>query len=384
MLKVWLDPGHGGSDPGAVSGNLIEKHMNLTTAIACKVELERHGVIVGMSRTTDIYLDLDERCALSNAWGPDFFVSIHYNAGGGDGVEAIHSIFHGMTDDILASRIVNRIVSELGQNTRPKPTYTRLNSRGTDYYGVIRGNNAPPVIVEGAFVDSADSKIVDTVEEQQRFGIAIAHGILDAAGMPTQNGAPVIPVQKPKANPGITCLRRGDKSTTVMEMQLKLVKLGYQLSADGDFGPRTEAAVKAFQLKYLGAGEDDGVAGPKTLGKLNEAIAELNKPVPGGSSKVRAYQELTRALGITDKNGNLLDVDGSVGALTKSTYAKMPVLRIGSRGEAVRWVQTAVGADPDGCFGPLTAGKIKEYQWNHHIADDSVVGPNTYRVLVEG
>lgn len=191
--KVWLDAGHGGTDPGASRNGLVEKVMTLNTVLEAKRVLEAHGLQVGLTRDKDVYVELSNRCRMANAWGADIFVSSHYNAGGGDGAEAIHSIHYGESEK-LAKAIINRIHTELGQNLRPKPTYARTNSKGTDYYAVIRETKMPAVIVEPAFVDSADAELVNTVEKQKRMGQVIAHGILDYFGIPVKNNdAPTKP-----------------------------------------------------------------------------------------------------------------------------------------------------------------------------------------------
>lgn len=179
---VVIDPGHGGKDSGAVYGNLIEKHMALVTAKACRDELVRQGVKVIMTRETDVFLELSQRARIANNAKADYFVSIHYNAGGGDGVEAIHSIYRG-AGETLANNIVNAIHNETGQNFRPRKTYAKKGNGGTDYHAVIRQTSMHAVIVEGAFVDSADRFIVDTAAEQQKMGVAIAHGILATLGI---------------------------------------------------------------------------------------------------------------------------------------------------------------------------------------------------------
>jgi N-acetylmuramoyl-L-alanine amidase len=181
--KVWVDAGHGGNDPGASGFGLVEKNMTLVTAFAVKEELEAHGVEVGMTRTTDVYVDLSKRAQMANAWGADLFVSCHYNAGGGDGAEVIHSVSGGVSKS-LAENIVNYIKKELGQNLRPNPVYSRTNKNGKDYYAVIRETKMPAVIVEPGFVDSNDRLLFDTVEEQKKVGIAIAHGILKQLNIP--------------------------------------------------------------------------------------------------------------------------------------------------------------------------------------------------------
>jgi len=184
MPKVWLDAGHGGNEPGAVANGLVEKNMNLVTTLKCKEVLVRHGLTVGLTRSDDRYVGLTERCDMANKWGADYFVSIHYNAGGGDGAEAIHSIFYGKGTD-LAKKVVERVHTVTGQNFRPNPTFSKKSTNGkTDYYGVIRQTDMTAIIVEGAFIDNdVDKQIVDTIPEQQKMGIAIAYGILDHLGI---------------------------------------------------------------------------------------------------------------------------------------------------------------------------------------------------------
>ena len=85
--KVFIGVGHGGSDPGAVS-YIKEANANLTMAFACKEVLEANGVQVKMSRTKDENDPVAQEVKEANASGADLAVSIHTNAGGGDGWEA--------------------------------------------------------------------------------------------------------------------------------------------------------------------------------------------------------------------------------------------------------------------------------------------------------
>lgn len=216
--KVWLDAGHGGSDPGACAFGLVEKTMNLISTLEAKRVLEAHGVQVGLSRSTDVYVGIDARPQKANAWGADLFVSIHYNAGGGDGAEAIHSVVGGASKR-LAETIVDTIKSELGQNLRPRKVFSRTGSSGKDYHGVIRGSKMPATIVEGAFVDSADRLLVDTVAEQKKMGEAIAHGILKYLGV---KGTPVTEASKPATStPASTTTYKVVKGDTLSGIAVK-------------------------------------------------------------------------------------------------------------------------------------------------------------------
>ncbi|MEO0257749.1 MAG: N-acetylmuramoyl-L-alanine amidase, partial [candidate division WOR-3 bacterium] len=82
---ICIDPGHGGSDPGATGLYYMEKQANLDVAFWAKHYFERAGlpgdtVIVGMTRTTDVYVSLADRVYYANSQGFDRFVSIHHNA----------------------------------------------------------------------------------------------------------------------------------------------------------------------------------------------------------------------------------------------------------------------------------------------------------------
>ena len=178
--KVFIAPGHGGTDPGAVANGLKEKDLNLTISLACRDELVRHGVSVKMSRSKDESETLAQQTSECNAFAPDLAVNIHNNAGGGDGAEVFYSYLGG-TGKTLAKNILDDIV-KIGQNSRG--IKIRKNSSGTDYYGFIRQTVAPAVIVECAFVDNkTDIAIIDTASEQKAMGVAIAKGILKTLGI---------------------------------------------------------------------------------------------------------------------------------------------------------------------------------------------------------
>ena len=179
-MKVFISSGHGGSDPGAVANGVKEKDLNLSIALACRDELVRHGVSVKMSRTKDENDLLSEEIKECNAYAPDLAVSIHCNAGGGDGAETFYH-YGGGKSKTLAENILAEIV-KLVQNSRGAKT--RKNANGKDYYGFIRETSAPSVIVECAFVDNAtDLKILATEGDKKAMGVAIAKGILKTLGV---------------------------------------------------------------------------------------------------------------------------------------------------------------------------------------------------------
>lgn len=179
ICKVWIDAGHGGSDSGAVAGGLIEKAINLTVALELIRLLEEAGFLVGATRKTDVFVGLTERCNMANRWGAQLFLSIHHNAGGGDGYEAIHSIGHGLGDDFAAAIVAE--FAALGQNPHGShPVYSKEGQHG-DYFAVIRQTHMPAVISEFAFLDSKDASAIDSQAEQMAEARALFNAICKVA-----------------------------------------------------------------------------------------------------------------------------------------------------------------------------------------------------------
>lgn len=237
--KVYLNIGHGGTDPGAVANDFKEKDLNLAIGLACQKELVRHGVTVLMSRTKDEDDPLKDVIAECNAFNPALAASLHNNAGGGDGAEVYHSIVGG-TGKTLATNI-NEAIKATGQNSRG--VKTRKNENGKDYYGFIRQTKAPAVIVEYAFVDNkTDLAIIDTAAEQAAMGVATAKGILKTLGIAWQPEKQ--PVQLEAGNTLYTvCLgfETSKKDEAVAQLE-KAVAAGFK---NATLVSTTKAALKA-------------------------------------------------------------------------------------------------------------------------------------------
>ena len=68
-MKVMIDPGHGGEDPGATGKGLREKDITLDLGLALRRELSRYRCEIRMTREEDIIVELPERTDMANAWG---------------------------------------------------------------------------------------------------------------------------------------------------------------------------------------------------------------------------------------------------------------------------------------------------------------------------
>lgn len=177
-IKLVVDAGHGGTDTGAVANGLTESVLNLKVALYVKEYLLAYSefIEVKLSRDSNITTSLQARVDLANKWGADYIISIHHNAGRGDGAEIIHSI-HAQVGKPLAQEIMVEF-EKTGQNSRK--IYSRVSEKANkDYYAIIRNTKGTCVITEYAFLDSADHEAVDTEQELKTEAKAIVLGFIN-------------------------------------------------------------------------------------------------------------------------------------------------------------------------------------------------------------
>lgn len=187
MAKIFLSAGHGGSDPGAVANGLYEKTINLNVLLTCKKELERHGVKVVCSRTSDENDPVSQEVKEADASGADIAISFHINAGGGDGFEAFY--YNSCKEGKKLAQLCEKYTKKLGQNSRGLKNGNHL------YF--IKKTKLPAVLVESFFIDNKqDKNIGDTLNEQKLFGIAYSKAILEYFGIAYKEPTSVSKVYK--------------------------------------------------------------------------------------------------------------------------------------------------------------------------------------------
>jgi N-acetylmuramoyl-L-alanine amidase len=182
---VVIDPGHGGSDPGAIGVNgLQEKAVNLDIALKVKNELMSKGISVIMTREEDRYLSLAQRVEFTNAQNADLFVSIHanwYSNPASSGAMVLYYDAQYPQESYPASREMTALSSyskQLAQNIlQPYLAVTNLPSYGLiprSVY-VVRNGTIPSALIETAFLSNSSdaAKLADnTVRTQMAKGIA--------------------------------------------------------------------------------------------------------------------------------------------------------------------------------------------------------------------
>ena len=115
---VVIDAGHGGSDYGAIRDNINEKDITLDVSKRLKTLLQKQGYNVIMTRDTDEYLSLQERCDITEAAHPDIFVSVHVNSSVKPGITGVETHYYHQESLALAQTVHAAIASNIKSNNR--------------------------------------------------------------------------------------------------------------------------------------------------------------------------------------------------------------------------------------------------------------------------
>lgn len=168
---VYIDPGHGGSDPGASGNGIIEKELNLQLALKVRDKLQSQGIEVIMSRENDIYVSLQERVMQANSLIPDVFVSIHNNSYEKSSAIGIETWYTKDIDKSLADGIQSKLI----QNTE-------TNNRGVKQkkFYVTRKTTMPAVLVECGFMTNpTEAANLKTDSYKEKIANAIVDGTVN-------------------------------------------------------------------------------------------------------------------------------------------------------------------------------------------------------------
>lgn len=172
MALVVIDAGHGGANPGASYRGRQEKDDALALALAVGDILERNGIEVYYTRTTDVYEPPFQKAMEGNAVGADYFVSIHRNSSPYPnqytGVETLVYNRYGEAARLAAN--INEQLEMVGfvnQGVNERPNLVVLNR-----------TNMPAVLVEVGFINTdADNQLLD--DRFYDVAQAIADGIIE-------------------------------------------------------------------------------------------------------------------------------------------------------------------------------------------------------------
>jgi hypothetical protein len=174
MKKVYLDPGHGGTDPGAIGNGIQEKDIVLTVAKKVESKLKKCNLDVRMSRTTDVFKTLEYRSTDANSWGADCFVSIHANSSDATSAQGVETYCYKFAYRPLADKVHGEIINS--------KTYTKNRGVKEGNFHVVRETNMDACLVELAFISNTeDANLLKN--KQEEFATAIAKGICKYLGV---------------------------------------------------------------------------------------------------------------------------------------------------------------------------------------------------------
>lgn len=227
--KIYLNPGHSDKDPGAV-GYEVERKLAVKV-----VQYEREHLlenyICEVRSNPGTMGNLYDICEDANKWGADLFDSTHFNAGEGDGYEAL--VNSEATREL--GEIYERHITAIGQNSRGVKIRTGL--------VVLRDTKMAAIINECAFVDNKKD-IEDWNDDAELKQMGIAQAKAAAEYLKLEKKEKTVTITLPVLSYG----RKNDPAVRVAQALLK--GFGYKVNPTGNFGESTKTAVMEAQEDF--------------------------------------------------------------------------------------------------------------------------------------
>lgn len=166
---VVIDAGHGGSDYGAIRDSVNEKDITLDVAKRLKTLLQKQGYNVIMTRDTDKYLSLQERCDITEAAHPDIFISVHVNSSVKPEITGVETHYYHQESLSLAQTVHASIASNINSNNR---------GLFKSKFYVINHTTVPAILCEIGFISNdAERGQLNSDKRKQDTAKAIMEGV---------------------------------------------------------------------------------------------------------------------------------------------------------------------------------------------------------------
>jgi len=188
VKKIFIDPGHGGKDPGASGNGLQEKDIVLDLSLELADRLKSYDCQVKLSRDKDVYVSLADRTNAANAWKADLFFSIHVNGhtnAGANGYEDFtYPIVDTATKDIRRAihPHIAKVWTDAGRMNRGMKTAN---------FQVLRETRMAAVLLENGFISNAkDAQLLQNSGFREKLAEAMAEGIASALKLERKETGP--------------------------------------------------------------------------------------------------------------------------------------------------------------------------------------------------
>ncbi|TYS17947.1 sporulation protein [Rossellomorea vietnamensis] len=275
MKTIIIDPGHGGSDPGAIYGNAMEKTYNLTIALRVRDYLQANfdGSFL-MTRTNDTTVSLSERSNFANSRNADFFLSIHNNAAGGTGFESY--IYNGTVPE-QTKNYQNSVHNEIMSSIKQKYGIKDRGKKRANFH-VLRETEMSSILLEVLFIDNPDDlKLLNDPLFIPDVSAAIAKGVAKALALAPKNQDPSGEVLYKVIAGSFTERRNAEERVNVLSSKgiasfivpaMISNKQTYRVQV-GAYKEKENADARVDAVKQLGMGafiitENEGASPPKT------------------------------------------------------------------------------------------------------------------------
>lgn len=152
MVKIFLDSGHGGKDGGAANNGILEKDIVLKLVKKMESLLKGYqNAEVMLSRSSDVFLSLDERTSKANNWGADVLLSVHINSAADASANGFETYRYTNTNSstvAFQNMIHEEIMKQIGST---------INDRGkkTQNFHMLRESNMKAALTENLFISNA-------------------------------------------------------------------------------------------------------------------------------------------------------------------------------------------------------------------------------------
>lgn len=171
MLKIILDAGHGGKDPGAV-GFVVEKEVTLTIVKSLSYIFSQQKIKSIYTRSDDTFVSVRDRYLFANRIGGDLFLSIHCNSAASSAGQGTETYYYSGKYKPLASKINSGMVDLFGTKDRGVKTAK---------FAVIRKTVMPALLLELAFVSNPkDGQVLNRLLDERQLRIDFAERIADS------------------------------------------------------------------------------------------------------------------------------------------------------------------------------------------------------------
>ena len=169
--KVFIDAGHGGSDPGALGFGYRESDLNLQIAKKIESKLKSRGIDVKMSRTSDIYYSLSERAEMANDYGADAFVSIHQNSAESASANGIETYYNRNKEEEkpLSNDVQTQVINKTGATNR--------GVKNAEFTVLVKSNMISALVECGFISNESEVKNLSDSDYQDKLATGIADGI---------------------------------------------------------------------------------------------------------------------------------------------------------------------------------------------------------------